>query len=230
MSFHYEQTYKRTTLINQASICVNSVKNVFPALWSFHERHSHRTEQAIQAIVTNFHTNFMFLDIKPPTSVRIVRTEENIAAVAVKVAVDCDLSIRRRSQRLGLCYTTMWKILKDLGFKAYSQPEAIKKCNICCEKCTVWCGLLHLYFCKDGDETIGSLLPMVFAIVKWFSSFMHKAAPGATQHKKRWNYCAINVVSNSSFVFDQWIGRKIWRFDAVGRFFAGVYKISCWCR
>lgn len=58
----------------------------------------------IQAIVTKFPTKFTLLDIKPPTRVRMLHTEENIGAVDASVAEDRDLSIRRRSQHLGLCY------------------------------------------------------------------------------------------------------------------------------
>ena len=66
--------------------------------------------------MTKFRTKFTLLDIKPPTRLRRVRNEENIAAVSVSVNDDHQLSIRRRSQQLGLCYSTEWKILrKDLG-------------------------------------------------------------------------------------------------------------------
>ena len=40
------------------------------------------TEAAIRAIVTKFRTKFTFLDIKPATRLRRVRTEENIAVVS----------------------------------------------------------------------------------------------------------------------------------------------------
>lgn len=66
-----------------------SVKNVFRAFYGRHNRH---TEQAIQALVTTFRTNFTLLDIKPPTR---IHTEENVAAGVVE---DHSLSIRRRSQ------------------------------------------------------------------------------------------------------------------------------------
>ena len=75
-------------------------------------------EQTINAIVTKFRTQFTLLDIKPTTRMRTVRTEENIASVSDSVAEDREMSIRRRSQQLGLCYSTTWKILhKDLGVK-----------------------------------------------------------------------------------------------------------------
>ena len=64
------------------------------------------TEAAIRAIVTKFCTKFTLLDIKPPTRLRRVRTEENITAVSAIVNDDHQLSIRRRSQQLSLCYST----------------------------------------------------------------------------------------------------------------------------
>ena len=65
-------------------------------------------------------TKFTLLDINPPTRLRTVRREENIAAVSASVNDDHQLSIRRHSQQLGLCYSIMWKILlKDLGVKPF---------------------------------------------------------------------------------------------------------------
>ena len=70
--------------------------------------------------MTKFRTKFTLLDIKPTTRLRRVRTEENIAAVSASVNDDHQLSIRRRSQQLGLCYSATWKILrKDLGVKPF---------------------------------------------------------------------------------------------------------------
>lgn len=74
------------------------------------------TEQVIQAIETKFCINFTLLDIKLPTGcVQSVQKKTDAAAASV-----ADLSIRRRSQQLGLCYSTIWKILrKNLCFQAY---------------------------------------------------------------------------------------------------------------
>ena len=70
--------------------------------------------------MTKFRTKFTLLDIKPPIRLRRVRTEENIAAVSASVNDDHQLSIRRRSQQLGLSESTTWKILrKDLGVKPF---------------------------------------------------------------------------------------------------------------
>ena len=56
------------------------------------------------------------LDIKPPTRLRRVRTEENIAAVSACINDDHQLSIRRRSEQVGLYYSTTRRILrKDIG-------------------------------------------------------------------------------------------------------------------
>ena len=47
-----------------------------------------------------------------------MRPEENTASVSASVNDDHQLSILHRSQQLGLCYSTMWKILrKDLDVK-----------------------------------------------------------------------------------------------------------------
>ena len=78
------------------------------------------TEAAIRATVTKCRTKFTLLDIRPPTRLRRVQTEENVAAVPASVNGNHQLSIRRRSQQLGLCYSTTWKILrKDLGGKPF---------------------------------------------------------------------------------------------------------------
>ena len=95
----------------------SSVKKVKRALLPFYGQFNRPTEAAILAIVTKFRTKFTLLDIKPSTRLHRVRTEENIAAVSASVN---QLSIRR-SQQLGLCYSTLWKILrKDLGLSKYS--------------------------------------------------------------------------------------------------------------
>ena len=50
---------------------------------------------AIRAIVNKFRIKFTLLNIKPPTHLRRVRTEENIAAVSASVIDDHKLSIRK---------------------------------------------------------------------------------------------------------------------------------------
>ncbi|QQP51831.1 Transposable element Tc3 transposase, partial [Caligus rogercresseyi] len=64
---------------------------------------------------TKLRTKFTLLDIKPSTRMRTVRTEENFAAVASSVNENREMSIRRRSQQLGLCYSTTWKILTEMN-------------------------------------------------------------------------------------------------------------------
>lgn len=97
-----------------------SVKRVHRALLPIYGQFGRPTEAAIRKLVTKFRTQFTLLDIKPRTRIRRVRTEENIAAVSASVSDDREMSIRRRSQQLGLCYSTTWKILrKDLGVKPY---------------------------------------------------------------------------------------------------------------
>ncbi|XP_054734725.1 uncharacterized protein LOC129242188 [Anastrepha obliqua] len=93
-----------------------SVKKVYRAFLPFYGQFNRPTEAAIRAIVTKFRTKFTLLGIKPPMRLRRVRTEENIAAVSASVNDDHQLSIRRRSQQLGLFYSTTWKTLRrDLG-------------------------------------------------------------------------------------------------------------------
>ena len=97
-----------------------SVKKAHCALLQFYAQFNRPTKAAIRAIVTKFRTKFTLLDIKPPTCLRKVRTEENIAAVSASVNDDHQLSIRRHSLQLDLCYSTTWKILrKDLGVKNF---------------------------------------------------------------------------------------------------------------
>ena len=49
-----------------------------------------------------------------------MRTEESIAVVEASVEENGILSIRRRAQEVGLCPSTLWKILrKDLGLVPY---------------------------------------------------------------------------------------------------------------
>ena len=82
-----------------------SVKKENRALLSFYGQFNRATE-AIRAIVTKFRTKFTLLDIKQQTRLRRVRTEENIAAESASVNDDHQLSIRRRWQQFGLCYST----------------------------------------------------------------------------------------------------------------------------
>ena len=83
-----------------------SVKKVHQALLPFYGQFNRPTEAATRAIVTKFRTKFTLLCIKLPTRLHGVQTEENIAAVSVSVNGDHKLSIHRRSQQLGFCYST----------------------------------------------------------------------------------------------------------------------------
>ena len=95
------------------------IKKVHRSLLPFYGQLSGPTEAAIRAIVTKFRTKFSLLAIKP-TRLRRLRTEENIAAVSASVNYDHQLSISRRWQQLGLCYSTTRQILrKDLAVKPF---------------------------------------------------------------------------------------------------------------
>ena len=74
-----------------------SVKKVHRALLPFNGQFNRSSEAA------KFRTKFTLQDIKPPTR---LRTEENVAAVSASINDDHKLSIRRRSQQSGLCYST----------------------------------------------------------------------------------------------------------------------------
>ena len=62
-----------------------SVKKLHHALLQFYGQSNRPTEAAIRAIVTKFRTKFTLLDIKPPTRLHRLQTEENIAAVSASV-------------------------------------------------------------------------------------------------------------------------------------------------
>ena len=65
-----------------------SIKKVHRALLPFYGQFNRPTAVVIRAIVTNFRTKFTLLDIKPPTRLRRVLTEENIATVSASVNDD----------------------------------------------------------------------------------------------------------------------------------------------
>lgn len=97
-----------------------SVRQTYRALREFYGAHNRPTERCIRRIIDKFRTQFTLLDIKTKTRQKSVRSQENIAAVAASVDEDPNLSIRRRSQEVGLCYSTTWTILtKDLGLVPY---------------------------------------------------------------------------------------------------------------
>ena len=70
-----------------------SVKKDQRALLPFYGQFNRPTEVSIQAILTKFHTKYTLLDIKPPTRLSRMRTEENIAAVSARVNDDHQLLI-----------------------------------------------------------------------------------------------------------------------------------------
>ncbi|KZC12688.1 hypothetical protein WN55_04156 [Dufourea novaeangliae] len=94
----------------------SSIRATYRQLREFYSAHNSPSEQAIRRTMDRFRTTYSLNDAITPTRQRNVRTEENIAAVNESVEEDRNLSIRRRSQELGLCPSTTWKILrKDLG-------------------------------------------------------------------------------------------------------------------
>lgn len=97
-----------------------SVRNVFRALRSSYGRHDRPTEVTIRNTIQKFETQMTLFDNTRPIRPHPARSEENIAMVMESLDNDRDESIRRRSQQLGLSYSTTWRILrKDLGLRAY---------------------------------------------------------------------------------------------------------------
>lgn len=97
-----------------------STRNVFRALRATYGPHNRPTERTIRSTISKFETQFSLLDNTRPNRPHPARSEGNIGAVAESVHEDRELSIRRRSQQLGLSYSTTWRILrKDLSLKAY---------------------------------------------------------------------------------------------------------------
>lgn len=71
-------------------------------------------------LIAKFERLGQVTDVKNPTRVRTARSAEKIAATAESVAEDPRMSIRRRSQQLGIKTTSLHTILhKDLSLKAY---------------------------------------------------------------------------------------------------------------
>ena len=98
----------------------SSIRATYRRLRDFYGAHNRPSEQTIRRTVDRFRTTYSLHDAITPTRRRNVRTEENIAAVNESVEEDPNVSIRRRSQELGLCPSTTWKILrKDLGLHPY---------------------------------------------------------------------------------------------------------------
>ena len=114
------------------------VKKVCRTLLPFYSQFNRPAEAAIRAIVTKFGIKFTLLDMKPPTRLSRLRTEENITAVSASINDYHQLSVRCCSQQLCLCYLTAWKILrKDLGVKPFKiqllqelKPNDLPQCRI----------------------------------------------------------------------------------------------------
>lgn len=83
-------------------------------------RHHRFDRQNIRRVVEKFEREFTLHDNRPPVRQRNARSNENIAAVKESVADRLNLSITRRSQELGLSYSTTWRILRlDVGLHPY---------------------------------------------------------------------------------------------------------------
>lgn len=97
-----------------------SIRETHRALREFYGAHNRPSERLIRETVDRFRNTFTLIDNTHPVRRRTVRTQEAIAAVQRSVDNDPNVSIRRRSQQVNLCPSTLWKILrKDLGLRAY---------------------------------------------------------------------------------------------------------------
>lgn len=82
---------------------------ILHAIYGLNNRPS---ECAIHRVIEYVYTHFIFNDLWPPTRMRPVRFEENIAVVEANVDEKLNLSIRRHAQQLGFCTSTVQKILR----------------------------------------------------------------------------------------------------------------------
>ncbi|XP_015432539.1 PREDICTED: uncharacterized protein LOC107188711 [Dufourea novaeangliae] len=97
-----------------------SVVATLRALTPIFGRNNRPTRQAVRAMVNKFESTYSLLNIPVPVRQRTGRSIENIAAVRASVQNEPNQSIPRRSQELGICQTTLWRILlKDLHLHPY---------------------------------------------------------------------------------------------------------------
>ena len=68
--------------------CLQIIEFYYRVFLSFYDQVNRLTEAAIRAIVSKFRIKFAMLEIKPPTRLRRMRTEENIAVVSASVNDD----------------------------------------------------------------------------------------------------------------------------------------------
>ena len=82
--------------------------------------HNLPTTQAIGKIVKKFKDTGVVTKIERPVCHHFARSVENIPIISESVAEDLNVSIPRRSQKLGLSYGALWRILHlDLHLHPY---------------------------------------------------------------------------------------------------------------
>ena len=90
------------------------------ALTPIFSRNNRPTRQAVRAIMDRFVTKITLLDVLVPKRRRIARSEEIIAAASASIQNEPNQLIPRRSQKLGIAQTTLWRIVrKHLGLHAF---------------------------------------------------------------------------------------------------------------
>lgn len=111
-----------------------SLKQTHKALCEIYSENDCPTEHTIERIVEKLRTTFTLLDPKPVQRQKTARSDDNITAVRESLAEDPNLSIRQRSQQLGISPSTIRKILReDLGITAVQErsfiPDTPKTAN-----------------------------------------------------------------------------------------------------
>ncbi|XP_023173537.2 uncharacterized protein LOC111601262 [Drosophila hydei] len=90
-----------------------SIRQTFRALRPIYGVHNRPSERLIRITMDRFRSTFTLNDNVHPMRRRTVRTAEAVAAVQKSIEQDPNQSLRRRSQQLGLCPSTLWKILRN---------------------------------------------------------------------------------------------------------------------
>lgn len=125
-SFHYHFIMQRLTLEQRIQTLEfyikndRSVKQTYRDLRPIYGRNHRPGESTIRAICEKFYQTGSLLDQPHTHRGKTVRTIATLVAVRQSVNADRNESIRRRAQEVGLCPSTLWKILrKDLRLSAY---------------------------------------------------------------------------------------------------------------
>ena len=93
---------------------------ILRALTPIFGRNNRPTRLAVRAIVDKFDTKFTLLDVPVPKRRLFPRSEEIIVAVSASIENEPNQSTPRRSKKLGIAQTTLWRVVrKDLGLHVW---------------------------------------------------------------------------------------------------------------